>query len=98
MSVRILFVVAVLVILFPIAVLLRPAQAAGDNPSLIVVTHCKKAVLFIGYMNKRVSLATPNDLANNDVMRDRFAEIASQARVIPFPVEAVSGIGCPTQI
>ena len=98
MSLRILFVVAVLVILLPFAVFLRPVEAAADHPSLIVVTHCKKAVLFIGYMDKRVSLATPNDLANNDVMRDRFAEIASKARVIPFPVEAVSGIGCPTSI
>jgi hypothetical protein len=98
MSVRILLAITILVIAFPFVVFLRTVEADSKAPSLIVVSHCKKPVLFIGYMNGKVSLATPNDLANNPDLMGRFAEIASKSRVIPFPVEAVSGIGCPVQL
>lgn len=97
MSVRILLAVTLLVVLFPFAVFLRPVEADPGTPQIIRITHCGVAVMYIWYNDGKVSLATPSDLAMNESLMKRLIDTAKVAIPHQFPVEAVSGIGCPVK-
>lgn len=53
--------------------------------------------MYIWYNDGKVSLATPSDLAMNESLMKRLIDTAKVAIPHQFPVEAVSGIGCPVK-
>ena len=98
MLIRSIVAIVAIVLFIPIAVFLRSANAAPlpeKPPQVIVVTHCGKDVLLIGYKNNRTRVNTLDSLAHDDAAAGFFLEILKTGNILVFRVEEFSGIKCP---